>query len=348
MPLDPGHAEGKFFWLEEREVEMKAAWYEANGSARDVLTYGEFPTPEPGPGEVRVRLAASGVNPSDVKSRARRPLISPKIVPHSDGAGVIDAVGEGVPQSRIGERVWIWNGQWKRPFGTAAEFIALHANQAVPLPENTSFEEGACLGIPALTALRAMTIDGSVAGKTVLVSGGAGAVGAYAIQFARFMGAARIITTVSSREKADLAIGLGADHAINYRGEDVAARVQEITGGRGVDRVVEVDAAANGALLPAVLAQDGLAVIYGSGKPEVSFEFFPLINRGIALRFFIVYELVPQVRVETVEALNAYLKAGLLRHQIAEHYSLQDVIAAHEAVESGKVVGNVVINLPEA
>lgn len=326
---------------------MKAAWYEANGKAGDVLVVGEMPTPEPQAGEVRVRLATSGVNPSDVKSRARRPLIAPRIVPHSDGAGVIDAVGAGVSSKRLGERVWTWNGQWKRPFGTAAQFICLPSEQAVTLPEETSFDVGACLGIPALTALRAVTIDGSVAGQTVLVSGGAGAVGAYAIQFARLGGAGTIISTVSSPEKAAIARDLGADHVIDYRREDVADRVLDLTGGRGVDRVVEVDVAANGTLLPRITAQDGLCVIYGSGSPEFSLEFAPLITRGVALRFFIVYELSHRARQDMVASLNGYLSAGLLQHKIAARFSLEGIAAAHEAVEGGQVIGNVVIDLPQ-
>ena len=324
---------------------MKAAWYERNGAARDVLVVGTLPDPHPGPGEVRVRLAASGVNPSDVKSRAGRPLVGPRVVPHSDGAGVIDEIGTGVAASRIGERVWIWNGQWKRPFGTAAEYIVLPAEQAVPLPEGTGFAEGACLGIPALTALRAMTTDGDVAGKTVLVTGGAGAVGAYALQFARLLGAGRIITTVSSPEKAALATALGAHDVIDYRQEDVAERIAALTGGAGVDRVVEVDAATNGTLLPSIIARDGLCVVYGSSRQDVQFNFSPMINSGAAVRFFIVYELAPPVRRDLVRALNAYLAAGLLTHHLARDYSLKDIAAAHEAVESGKVIGNISIRL---
>ena len=229
---------------------MKAAWYETNGSAANVLTVGVMPDPHPGEGEVRVRLHASGVNPSDVKSRAGRPLSAPRIVPHGDGAGVIDEVGPGVLETRLGERVWIWNGQWKRPFGTAAEFIALPHDQAVALAPGTSFEEGACLGILALTALRAMTVDGAVAGRSVLITGGAGAVGAHAIQFARLLGAAKVITTVSPAEEGDLARALGADAFVNYRTEDVAARVGTLTSGDGADRIVEVDASGNAKLLP--------------------------------------------------------------------------------------------------
>src|SRR5471030_3194593 len=181
---------------------MRAAFYEKNGSAREVLRVGEIATPQAGPGEVRVKLATSGVNPSDVKGRqGSRKIAWPQLVPQSDGAGIVDQVGDGVPKSRIGERVWIWNGQWKRPFGTAAEYIALPAAQAVTLPERVSFEAGACLGIPAMTAFHAIELAEAAKGGALLVAGGAGAVGQYAIQFAKAKGA-RVIATISSPEKA--------------------------------------------------------------------------------------------------------------------------------------------------
>ncbi len=322
---------------------MKAVWYEKTGTAKDVLVVGNLPDPSPSAGEVRVRVHASGVNPSDVKSRAGRPMTAPKIIPHSDGAGVIDQVGQGVSDERLGQRVWLWNGQWNRPFGTAAEFIVLPQEQAVVLPDGVTFEEGACLGIPALTALRAVAIDGAVSGKAVLVMGGAGAVGAYAIQFARLLGAAKIIASVSSPEKAIVAHSLGADYVVNYRTEDVADRVRAWTDGRGVDRVVEVDAAANVGSVPRLLARDGLYGVYGSGKPDIAFPFAPMILIGAAVRFFIVYELASAARVETQGALTSYLRAGLLSHAVAQTFSLDEIVGAHEAVESGKVVGNVVL-----
>jgi NADPH:quinone reductase len=322
---------------------MKAAWYEENGSASQVLRVGILTDPVPSTGEVCVKVFASGVNPSDVKSRAARPLIAPRITPHSDGAGVIVSVGAGVADTRVGERVWIWNGQWKRAGGTAAEFITLPTEQAVPLPKNTTFDEGACLGIPALTALRAMTIDGSVLGQTVLVSGGAGAVGAYAIQFARLLGAACIIATVSSAEKASAAADMGADHVINYRAENVADRVKQITDGRGADRVIEVDGAANVEMLPSLIARGGLCVIYGSGKSQVPFDFGPMIQIGAAVRFFVVYELPGAERTVTIDALNAYLTHGMVRHTIAARFQLDDIVKAHDAVESGKLLGNAVV-----
>jgi NADPH2:quinone reductase len=323
---------------------MKAIWYERNGAARDVLQWGDLPDPQPGPGEVRVRLHASGLNPSDWKTRAgSRPMVAPLVVPHSDGAGVIDGVGEGVDASRLGERVWVWNGQWKRPFGTAAQFIAVPSAQAVRLPEGVSFEAGACLGIPALTAHRALTCEGDCAGQSVLVTGGAGAVGHYTIQFARLLGARQVLATVSSAEKGRHALAAGADAVIDYRREDVAARVAALTDGRGVDRVVEVDIAGNAALTPAITAQDGLCVAYGSNRPQATFAFGPMITRGVAVRFFIVYELPAAARARGEADLTRWLEQGLVRHALGATLPLERAVEAHEMVEAGAVIGNVVL-----
>lgn len=326
---------------------MQAIWYERTGPARDVLVLGDMPRPEAGPGEVLVRLHASGVNPSDCKSRGgSRPMVAPRVIPHSDGAGVIEAVGEGVDPARIGSRAWIWNGQWKRPFGTAAEYIALPAAQAVPLPDNISFAEGACLGIPALTALRAVMVDGGVIGQSVLVAGGAGAVGHYAIQFAKLLGARQVIATVSSLGKAAHATAAGADAVVDYRAEDVAARVQELTGGRGVDRVIEVDLAANAGLLPRIVKQDGICVTYGSGAAEITLGFFPMILCGAAIRFFIVYELSAEARGECEAVLDKLLREGRLKHAIAATLPLAECAAAQEMVMGGAAMGNVVLTIP--
>ena len=325
---------------------MRAAWYERNGPARDVLHVGEMQAPDPGPGEVRVRVHASGVNPSDTKARGgSRPMLAPRIVPHSDGAGVIERVGPGVPESRVGERVWLWNGQWNRPHGTAAECIALPGEQAVPLPGGVSFEAGACLGIPALTAYRAVTTDRPCAGETVLVAGGAGSVGHYAIQCATLLGAARVLATVSSPEKAEHARAAGADAVVDYRREDVAERVRALTGGHGADRVVEVDIAGNARLLPQVVARGGLCAVYGSNAAEACFPFFPMILSGAAVRFFIVYELPDPVRRAAVAELTRWLQEGRLTHAVAAAYPLERIAEAHEAVEGGKVIGNVVVRL---
>ncbi|NGM20756.1 NADPH:quinone reductase [Roseomonas stagni] len=324
---------------------MRAAWYERTGPAREVIVVGEMPTPSPGPGEVLVRLATSGVNPSDWKARGgSRPMLAPRIIPHSDGAGTIEAVGDGVDAARIGGRVWIWNGQWQRALGTAADYIALPAAQAVPLPAGTSFQEGACLGIPALTAWRAVQVDGGVAGQRVLVAGGAGAVGHYAIQMAKLMGAAQVIATVSSPGKAAHAKAAGADAVIDYKTQDVAAAVKELTGGQGVDRVVEVDLAANAALLPQIVARGGLCTCYGSGKPEMALPFFPLILSGVAIRFFIVYDLPAEARAEGLATLTRWMEAGALRHAIGAVMPLEDCAEAHDLVARGEVMGNVVLD----
>jgi NADPH2:quinone reductase len=324
---------------------MKAAFYERNGSAREVLTVREVETPKPGPGEVRVKLATSGVNPSDVKSRQglARKIAWPRVIPQSDGAGVIDAVGDGVPQARTGERVWVWNGQWKRPFGTAAEYIVLPSALAAALPERVSFAEGACLGIPAMTAYHAVELADPARGGTVLVSGGAGAVSQYVIQFAKARGAT-VITTISSPEKAKAVQEAGADHAIDYKREDVGEKVMQITGKRGVDAVIEMDLTANAKLLPAVLRPKGSVIIYGT-LPEATIPAaFCLVN-SIRLQFFLVYELDDRERANAVGAINRALTDGTLQNRVAQPtYTLDDIVAAHEAVERG-TIGNVIVTM---
>jgi NADPH:quinone reductase len=325
---------------------MRAAWYERTGAARDVLVVSEMPAIEPGPGEVRIALKTSGVNPSDVKARGgSRPMLASRIIPQSDGAGVIDRVGTGVPTERIGSRVWVWNGQWKRPLGTCAQAITLPAEQAVAMPEPLKFEEAACLGIPALTAYRALATDGGVLGKVVLVAGGAGAVGHYAVQMARLMGAARVITTVSTAAKAAHARAAGADEIINYKSENVAERIRAVTDGRGVERVVEVDIAGNAGLYPAIMARDGIIAAYGANVQEIKLSFSPLILTGAAIRFFIVYELAPKARSEAIEQLTHWINGNRLRHTVAACYPLDKVVDAHEAVERGTYIGNVVVTL---
>jgi len=322
---------------------MRAAYYEKNGST-DVLHVGEVDTPQPGPGEVRVKLKTSGVNPSDVKTRAgsARKIAFPRVIPHSDGAGEIDAVGAGVPTSRIGERVWTWNGAWKRPFGTAAEYIVLPQIQAVTLPDPVSFEAGACLGIPALTAWHAIDIAGTKSGMTLLIAGGAGAVAHYAIQFAKARGAF-VLTTVSSPEKAKLALDAGADVAIDRKTEDVGARVMALTKG-GVDAVIELDLTANAALLPQTLRPRGTLVVYGTG-PQVQFPgSFCLVN-NITVKFLLVYELTAEERSRAVADITRMLQAGRLKHNVAQTFRLAEIVAAHQAVESGKVAGNVVMTI---
>ena len=329
---------------------MKAAFYERTGPAGEVLQLGELQDPAPGPGEVRVRMRWSGVNPSDVKSRAglrSKELPFPRIVPHSDGMGHIDAVGDGVPAGRVGQRVWIWNAAWGRPFGTAAQYVVLPEVQAVALPDVVSDEAGACLGIPALTALHSCLTGGGVAGKSVLVAGGAGAVGHYAVQFARLLGARQVLATVSSPQKAALAKTAGADATIDYKREEVATRVRELTQGAGVDRIIEVDIAANGGLDVDLLRAGGDCVIYGSGAARFELGFFPLIVRNATLRFFIVYNLDAQDRRRAIVALDSFLARGSLVHNIAQRLPLEQIVQAHETVEQQQVVGNVVLSISQ-
>jgi NADPH:quinone reductase len=325
---------------------MRAAYYEKNGPVREVLQIGDVETPQPGPGEVRVRLRTSGVNPSDVKSRLGtvRKIAFPRVIPQSDGAGEIDAVGPGVAQSRIGERVWVWNAQWKRPFGTAAEQVVLPAAQAVRLPEGVSYAAGACLGIPAMTASHAVTLAQAAPGRIVFISGGAGAVSHYAIQFAKQRGAT-VIATVSSPEKAAIAKQAGAGHTIDYRREDVGARVKDITGGQGADAMIEMNLTANAKLIPAVLRQHGTVVVYGT-MPEATIPAaFCLVN-SITLKFFLVYELSQAERDAAVGEIMAALEKHSFIHNVAQTFPFDEMAAAHEAVESGKVPGNIVVTIP--
>ncbi len=325
---------------------MRTAYYEQNGAAREVLRVGEIETPQAGPGEVRVKLATSGVNPSDVKSRqgSIRKIAYPRVIPQSDGAGVIDQVGDGIAKSRVGERVWVWNGQWKRAFGTAADYIALPAAQAVKLPDNTNFEAGACLGIPAMTAFHAIALAHADKASTLLIAGGAGAVGQYAIQFAKAQGA-QVITTVSSAEKAAVAREAGADHTIDYKRENVGERVMEITGKRGADAVIEMDLAANAKLIPSVLRPKGSVIVYGTSPEAALPAAFCLVN-SIRLQFFLVYELDTSERERAVSAINRALtqSAPLINRVAQPTYALADIAAAHEAVERG-TIGNVIVTM---
>ncbi|MGC4366871.1 NADPH:quinone reductase [Hydrogenophaga sp. R2] len=323
---------------------MQAAWYERNGPADEVLVVGEMPTPEPGPGEVRVRLAWSGVNPSDVKSRARRPLIAPRIVPHSDGSGVIDAVGAGVPAARLGQRVWTWNAQWKRPMGTAAGFVTLPSEQAVDLPASVSLEAGACLGIPGLTAVQAVRLAAPQPGQTVLVTGAGNAVGHLVVQLARRLGA-RVIGTAGSDARRALALQSGAIEVVDYRQPEAVRQVLDLTGGAGVDLVIDMDFSGTAAWLPqGVLRPHGRVVCYGSNNPgEVTVDFRTLLFQSIACQFFVVYELTPGDRAACIAELRARLEAGQLDIHTGAQWALTDIAHAHRCVESGASLGTVLV-----
>ena len=326
---------------------MKAAWYEKIGAAAEVLQVGEIENPQPNEGEVLVELKTSGVNPSDVKTRAgaRGELQFPQIIPHSDGGGIITQVGQGVDQGRIGERVWIWNGAFGRAHGTCAEMIALPSDQAVSLPDETSFEAAACLGIPASTAYYGMLCDGSVENQTILVTGGAGAVGYYGIQLAKWSGAT-VITTVSGDEKAKVASDAGADLIINYREEDVVSAIKDFTNDEGVDRILEVEFGGNLSVSEEVMKPNGTVAAYGSvAVMEPSLPFYNLMFKGVKLNTYLIYIVSEIDRSMIVNGLNEAMNDGALNHIITESYALDDIIDAHQSMESNQVIGNIVINI---
>jgi NADPH:quinone reductase len=301
--------------------------------------------PAPQPGEVLVKVAASGVNPSDVKSRAGGAVHPfPRVIPHSDGAGVIVAVGQGVAAERLGQRVWLWNAQWRRPWGTAAELVALPERQAVPLPEGVPFDVGACLGVPFLTAWRAIHYRAPASGETILVAGGAGAVGFYAIQLGKRSGA-RVIATVSSAEKATVARSAGADLVLDYRDPTFEEAVRDFTGGSGVDRIVEVDLVGNAPRYPNILSRNGLVVAYGSRSWSGALPLAQWLLHGIELAIFIVYELPTAVREAALAQSGGILADPSFLHQVSARYTLDRIVEAHEAVESGSLVGNAVLVL---
>jgi NADPH2:quinone reductase len=325
---------------------MRAAWYEGFGPATDVLKLGTMPDPTPGPGEVLVRIHATGINPSDAKLRAgARPgavMAFPRIIPHSDGAGVIEAVGKGVDPMRVGERVWLWNAQWRRAFGTAAELVALPSEQAVFLPDGTSFAAGATLSIPAMTAYHAVYADGPVDGQTILVTGGAGSVGRYACQMAT-LGGARVITTVSSAAKAAHA---GVADWINYRETDVAAAVMDMTDGKGVDRIVEVDFGANQAASLAVIKEAGTIAAYASAADmEPKLSFYPFMFKHTTLRMLIRYVFTDAQNRAGEAALTKWLVAGKLRHAVVPGGTLDDIASGHDAVMAAEKLGTVVLTV---
>ena len=326
---------------------MKAAWYTVQGPAREVLQVGELPDPQPGAGEVRVRVHASGINPTDMYGRSgsrRRGMAFERIVPHQDGAGVIDAVGAGVPRERIGERVWLYMAQWQRAFGTAAEMITLPSDRAVLLPGKATFPEGACLGVPWLTAHWAVAMDGSVSGQTLLVAGGTGAVGVYAIQIAKAKGA-RIIATVGSAEKGVTAKAAGADEVIDFRREDVGARVAALTDGQGADRLIEPQFALNAPLFPKLLRKRGTVIVYGAGGAEGSISAAWGIQNQPTIRFIYMYELPADAYKHAVADFAGLAINGRIRHLPIRTFALGSIADAHEAVEKGNSGVRMVLEL---
>lgn len=324
---------------------MRAAWYERQGPAREVLAVGDMDTPEPGPGEVRIRIAASGINPGDVKKREDAFGVGmpfPRIVPHSDGAGTVDAVGPGVQEDLLGQRVWCHGAQTYRAYGTAAQYATLPLRQVIPLPARASLEQGACLGIPGITAYRAVQVAGDLSGKTVLVQGGSGAVGACAVQLAR-RAAARVIATVRSPRGMDVAAENGADHVL-LLDDALAASVRAIAPG-GVDHIVEVAFGENIALDLDLLALGGSIAAYATHAAQPRIPFWELLFKNASIHLVGSDDVAAATKREACDAINAAFDAGWAGPRIGARFGLDQVALAHEAVERGARDGRVILTL---
>jgi len=324
---------------------VRAAVYEHTGPAAEVLRVTDLPEPDPGPGEVRVRVQASGINPTDVKTRGGltpRPIDGFQI-PHHDGAGVIDAVGPGVPPGRVGQPVWVWMAAFGRRWGTAAEWTVVPERQAVPLPEGVSPELGASLGVPAMTAHRCLFADGTVDGATVLVAGGAGAVGHFAVELANWGAASQVIATVSGPAKAQLAKEAGARQVVSYREPDAAAQIRDAAAGP-VDRIVEVALGANLALDLAVSRPGTVVVCYAAGGADPELPVRACMSANIVLRFVLIYGVPAAALVQAAADITVALSAGALSGLPVHRFALDEIAAAQDAVERG--IGGKVLVIP--
>lgn len=326
---------------------MKLVSYDRFGSAADVLRVSEIATPAPAAGEVTVRMALSGVNPSDTKSRMGPPgAVKPtfdQVIPHSDGAGTIEAVGEGVDPARIGNRVWIWNGQWQRAFGTAATHITLPSEQAVSMPDSVTFETGAIMGIPGLTAAEAVFGAGDVTGQTLVISGGGGTVGYLAVQLAVW-GGAKVIVTCSTRDRERVKAS-GAHAVLDYRAETLADDILAANDGALVDRVLEVEFGVNIDMNAAVIKPNGVIAAYGSQiEMAPTLPFRPLLFKAVTIDIILIYLLPLPQRTERIARLHAALEAGALTCPVAQIYPLAECAAAHDAVTAGGRAGAILLN----
>jgi NADPH:quinone reductase len=325
---------------------MRAAWFEEFGLATDVLVIGERPAPEPQVGEVLVRLKTSGVNPSDVKKRAGafpNLLDDGLVIPHSDGAGVIEAVGAGVDDREVGERVWVYQAQYGRRFGTAAEYVAIDSSRTPRLAENTSFEIGACLGIPAMTAHRCVFADGSVDGRIVLVTGGAGRVGHYAIQWASQAGAT-VIATSSCPDDDRACTDAGAKAVVNHRQPGWSDDVLEQTGQRKVDRVIDVEFGANLPQVLKLIRTGGTIATYSSTQvPEPKLPFLKMMFMDLTMRLVIVYAMPEEAKQLAIADIEQRLEDDQLQHRVNQVLPLSEIASAHEIIEQGESRGSVVV-----
>ncbi len=327
---------------------MRAAYYNKSGPAHEVIQIGEFDDPQPGLDDILIRVKTSGVNPSDIKSRTTsfaRVKDQLPLIPHTDGAGIIEEVGSNVHSLEPGDRVWIGFAQWRGSNGTCAEYVSVPKNFVFPLPANTEFEVGACAGVPILTAMHALYIGPNVNGKSVLITGGATSVGNYAIQFAKKAGA-RVLTTVGDESKAKTASSAGADETILYKQSNLAEQISQLTDGHGVDYLVDMDMSYYAPLYPSIVAQNGFVVVYGSnhrsadGVPTHAF-----FMRGLTLKGFLLWNL-PEEHVRRLgEKISDLFADNALKHNIGAIYPFLESAEAQDVVEHGKVSGNVVIQI---
>ncbi len=327
---------------------MKAAWIEEFGDAGQVLKIGKQNKPYPSAGEVLVRLKSSCVNPSDVKKRAGAfsdVLNEGLVIPHSDGAGIIEAVGIGVENHRIGERVFVYQAQHGRNFGTAAQYICVNEKRAPVLPAAASFQVGACIGIPIMTAHRCVFADGPVTGKTILVTGGAGRVGYYAIQWAKYAGA-NVIATASNARDEQACREAGAQQVVNHRKSNWGAQVLECNGGDKIQRVIDVEFGAN---LPQVLQcieTGGTIVTYSSSQQTApTLPFRDMLFKDLTIRMVLVYAMPEVAKQQAIKDTQKLLQSQTLKHRIGAKMSIENIAHAHQLVEAGDVRGSVVLDI---
>ncbi len=324
---------------------MRAAWYEKQGPPNESLVIGDMPEPTPAPSEIRIRIAASGVNPGDVKKRQDTFGVGmpyPRVIPHSDGAGVVDHVGDGVDPKWIGKRVWCFGAQSYRPFGTAAELCVVPETQVFELPDDVSFEQGALLGIPGLTAHRAVHAGGAVEGRTVLVQGGAGAVGTCAVRLARLAGAT-VIATVQSPAQSEVAKEAGA-HQVVESGEGTAARVVAIAPG-GIDHIVEVAFAANIASDEQMLKLGGSIATYASNAPDATIPFWPLVFKNVRVFFLGSDDFPLEAKREAARDMNDAIQQGWVGLPVGARFALEQIAEAHAFIEERKGAGRVIVTI---
>lgn len=329
---------------------MKAVWYEQYGNARDVLKFGEMDVQNPKSHEIRVSVKVSGLNPTDIKRRkgtsAANPKF-PKVIPHMDGSGMVDEVGGDVHNFKRGDRVWLYEAQFGTAFGTAAEYVVVPEHRTVKLPDGLSFDVGASLGVPAITAHRCLFQDGPIEGKTILVQGGAGAVGKYAIELAKWGNAASVIATVSSQEKAEVALEAGADGVVNYKTENAVEKIKALAPG-GVDLVAEVSFGSNWEADAAVLGPNGVISAYSSDtqrEPKISFP--SLMGKNLTVHFVLVYMMTKEAHEIAIKDIQSALGKKYLAPTIAGRFPLSKTIDAHEFLESGKAVGKILVDVAQ-